>query len=283
VNGIELVVAGRPEGKGRARHGQGRTWTPRRTVLAEREVRAAWQVVGSPRLEGPVALDLDLVVVRPRGHFTARGALSAEGRRHPLPHRTKPDADNALKLVMDALNTRGWRDDVQVVSARVSRRWGEWPHTRLTVRPALAASDGLAVASEADGARETAGGAQVRLEGGANGRRDRGGEARFLAAAARGHDAFAEHAAARLEAGEVTHGDSWVRRGAGALLGELLEEAADLGAWGALTVQAPDLEDWPAADRDRIVALLELAAASGARAHEALAAARGLVARVRVS
>jgi Holliday junction resolvase RusA-like endonuclease len=37
---------------------------------------------------------------------------------------------------MDALNTRAWADDVQVVEARVVRRWGEWPHTRLAVREA---------------------------------------------------------------------------------------------------------------------------------------------------
>jgi len=136
ARGFELVIEGRPVGKGRPRHGRGRTWTPERTVLAEREVRAAWQAAGSPRIEGPIVVDLALVVTRPRGHFTVRGDLSAEGRRHPLPHRQKPDIDNALKLVCDALNDCAWRDDVQIVDARVTRRWGEWSHSRLTVSDA---------------------------------------------------------------------------------------------------------------------------------------------------
>jgi Holliday junction resolvase RusA-like endonuclease len=134
---FSLTIDGKPTGKGRPRHGQGRTWTPRATVLAEREVRAAWEQAGRPRLEGPVSLTVELHVERPRGHFTSRGELSAEGHRHPYPERQKPDADNALKLVMDALNTRAWRDDVQVVLALVSRRWATRAATRVEAHEVL--------------------------------------------------------------------------------------------------------------------------------------------------
>ena len=94
-------------------------------------MRAAWERAGEPRLDGAVALTVELHVERPAGHFTSRGELSAEGRRHPHPERQKPDADNALKLVMDALNTRAWRDDVQVVRAVVSRAWATRAATRV--------------------------------------------------------------------------------------------------------------------------------------------------------
>jgi hypothetical protein len=35
---------------------------------------------------------------------------------------------------MDALNTRGWRDDVQVVEAFVWREWNDHPATVITAR-----------------------------------------------------------------------------------------------------------------------------------------------------
>jgi Holliday junction resolvase RusA-like endonuclease len=124
---MRLVIHGAPVGKGRPRHGNGRTWTPRETVLAEQEIRRAWEDAGSPRLTGPLAVHVCLVVVRPRGHYRKDGDLTAEGLRHPHPDNRKPDVDNALKLCLDALNTRAWEDDVRIVSAHVERVWGVHP------------------------------------------------------------------------------------------------------------------------------------------------------------
>ena len=129
--GFFLMIPGKPEGKGRPRHGQGRVWTPRQTVLAEQEIRRAWQEAGQPRIDGPVAVTVTLAVCRPASHYTTTGALNAEGRRRPVPDRQKPDVDNALKLVLDALNTRAWPDDVRVVDARVYRCWAPAAYTSI--------------------------------------------------------------------------------------------------------------------------------------------------------
>jgi hypothetical protein len=112
--------------------------------------------------------------------------------------------------------------------------------------------------------------------------RDQAREQRFLRDAARGHDPFSDHAAARLDAGEDTYGDSWVWVGIRRHLDELLEEAADLGSWAALAEQALDREPLSDVDRQRILAVLHLAARHGAQAHEALTgAARALHVEVR--
>jgi len=83
--------------------------------------------------------------------------------------------------------------------------------------------------------------------------RDRRYEAAFLAVAARAHGqagaGWARHAAVRLEAGEDAYGERWTTLGTEALLDELAEGAADLGAWGALARQALDLEPVDAVDR----------------------------------
>jgi Holliday junction resolvase RusA-like endonuclease len=133
-HGFTIHIAGAPAGKGRARFGHGRTFTPKDTVMAENDIRAAWKQAGAPRLEGPIALDVELHVTRPRAHFTTTGALSSVGRRMPRPSNRKPDVDNACKLVMDSLNTRAWADDVQVVELSVLREWADVPCTTINAR-----------------------------------------------------------------------------------------------------------------------------------------------------
>jgi hypothetical protein len=95
----------------------------------------------------------------------------------------------------------------------------------------------------------------------------------FLAAAARGHAPFVAHAQARLEAGDEPFGDSWAWIGIGRHLSELLEEAADLGAWAALADEALDLERLTDRQRQQVRAVLALAARRGAEAHQSLTAA----------
>lgn len=132
---IHLVIDGQPEGKDRPRFGNGRTFTTKKTLLAEAEIRRAWEEAGKPRLpeDVPISLVLRLFVSRPASHYKASGALSAEGLRNPQPMKQKPDVDNAVKLVMDALNKRAYRDDVRVTRVLVTREWDNWPRTEITL------------------------------------------------------------------------------------------------------------------------------------------------------
>jgi Holliday junction resolvase RusA-like endonuclease len=134
VSAFSFLVLGKPIGKGRPRFAKGRVFTPHETTVAEEAVRSGWRESGQVRLpDGPVWLDVELGVTRPRGHFTTRGELSAEGQRNAFPHRQKPDVDNALKLICDALNTLAYADDVQIVTVNVRRRWSEAPFTRVAM------------------------------------------------------------------------------------------------------------------------------------------------------
>lgn len=93
-----------------------------------------------------------------------------------------------------------------------------------------------------------------------------------------GRSGFAEHALMRLDAGEQTYGDSWAERMVDELLGELTEEAADLGAWGVLALQALWASATDTRRAHRITEQLEAAIASGAGAHSLLIQARRLLA-----
>lgn len=132
---IRLRVAGKPSTKQRQRFDPRtkRAYTPPSNIISENDVRAVWREAGEPRLplDCAVGIKMTIVVVRPQGHFKKDGGLSAEGMRNPIPRNKKPDLDNALKLVMDALNTRAYKDDVQVAHASLERVWGDWPETKI--------------------------------------------------------------------------------------------------------------------------------------------------------
>lgn len=109
-----------------------------KTKRAKADVRLTWIEAGAPRLaDEPLTIQLEAVFERPQSHYRKDGELNAEGLRRPQPTK-KPDADNLVKLVCDALNTRAYRDDAQIVALSVTKRWsdphwGEVPHTRITI------------------------------------------------------------------------------------------------------------------------------------------------------
>lgn len=107
-------------------------------------------------------------------------------------------------------------------------------------------------------------------------RRDETQEAAWLALAETkaGRSGFARHVTARLLAGESAFGNRWAGLGLARLLVELTEEAADLGSWGVLALQALELEELPGETRERLGRLIEQTIALGASAHRGLVQAR---------
>ena len=127
VDACTLTIPGRVAGKGRPRarvvDGHARIYTPADTVKAEDRCRDAWRAIGSPWLgDGALFAHVTFHEQRPLGHWKVNGELSAAGLRAPFPCR-KPDGDNAYKTLTDALCGCLYRDDVQIVDGRFSKRW----------------------------------------------------------------------------------------------------------------------------------------------------------------
>lgn len=123
---VSFTVLGTPTGKGRPRFNRqsGRTYTPAKTEAAEGDVRGAFLAqVGFPTgLTGPLVMYVDAYFARPGGHYKRDGTFSAEGKRQPYPAK-RPDADNLVKLVCDALEGLAYRNDAQIVDVSVRKRW----------------------------------------------------------------------------------------------------------------------------------------------------------------
>jgi Holliday junction resolvase RusA-like endonuclease len=95
-----------------------------------------------PLIPGPLFLDVVEYRVRPQGHYTTTGNLSAEGRRKPFP-TSAPDRGKTLRALEDALSGVLYFDDSQVVDGRVAKRWGSAAQTVVIVARALDHDDML--------------------------------------------------------------------------------------------------------------------------------------------
>lgn len=123
---IRINVPGTPQGKGRARFGNGRTYTPAKTVAYEGLIAlAAEQAMGGiERLEGPVFLTITATFDIPKSRAKKIGSVMASGIAW---HTAKPDGDNILKAVGDGLNGIVWKDDSQVAFSKCMKMYGEKP------------------------------------------------------------------------------------------------------------------------------------------------------------
>jgi Holliday junction resolvase RusA-like endonuclease len=136
---VSFFVPGRPRPQGskrafpiRTRGGQvvrfaivdssgenGRAWRSQVTDAAI----SAW---GDFRkvLDGPLTLRLDFILTRPKGHF-GTGMNSNMVRDAAPSHPTgPPDVLKLARAVEDSLTSVIWRDDAQVVSELLTKRYG---------------------------------------------------------------------------------------------------------------------------------------------------------------
>lgn len=90
-----------------------------------------WKEVMGPiaqPLQGPLAVHFVFTVARPKGHSGKKGVHSWA----PAFPATKPDVLKLARAVEDALTGIVWRDDSQIVTETLCKRYGE--HTGCLVR-----------------------------------------------------------------------------------------------------------------------------------------------------
>lgn len=129
---IRFTVPGPPQGKGRARFGNGRTYTPAKTVAYEGLIALAGEKAMNGRhlFEGPIYLTVSAVFPVPKSRAKAIAKNMTSGIAW---HTSKPDSDNILKAVGDGLNGIVWKDDSRIVLAKIQKFYGERPELQITV------------------------------------------------------------------------------------------------------------------------------------------------------
>lgn len=115
---VKFVVEGEVLGKPRPRvNRNGRVWTPARFKNYEKKIAQAYIDAGGEKLGGPVSVKVRTFRAMPKSR--PKKILFEEDIY-------KPDTDNILKIVLDALNGVAFFDDKQVVRVLCSKM----PRTR---------------------------------------------------------------------------------------------------------------------------------------------------------
>lgn len=122
-----FTVPGAPQGKGRARvstmGGFARAYTPEKTAKYENLVRLCYiEQYRQAKLKGAVRAVITAYYPIPKSFSRVKRENAIKGLLRP---QIKPDADNVVKVIMDALNGLAYDDDRQVVQIFISKYYGE--------------------------------------------------------------------------------------------------------------------------------------------------------------
>jgi Holliday junction resolvase RusA-like endonuclease len=145
---VVIVVPGAPRGKGRPRTaviaGRAQIYTDAKTRSEEGAVRtfavAAMAEAGeSFPYEGAVILRMCAYRQMPRAFSAKKREAAERGEIVPV---SRPDVDNVTKLAADAINGIVLRDDAQIVTAIVHKRYSDQPRLVIIVKSFGTGADG---------------------------------------------------------------------------------------------------------------------------------------------
>lgn len=133
---IEFTVYGEPVAQGRpratTRNGFVQLYDPEKSRDYKDYVRLAAAKHAPPKLlEGPLAVMVIAYRSIPKSFSKKKAAAAESGVLYPT---TKPDADNYLKGVKDALKGIMWVDDSQVVDVYTRKRYSFRPRIEVKIR-----------------------------------------------------------------------------------------------------------------------------------------------------
>ena len=140
---LTIVLAGHPQGKGRARSFLRGShighYTPEKTRSYEGMIReaATTEMAGRLPTPDPVEVTLTAFFDVPKSYSKTKRAAALGNSLLPA---KKPDIDNIIKAFVDALNGVVFKDDCQIVRGVYAKVYGPAPQVVVTVRPLIKAA-----------------------------------------------------------------------------------------------------------------------------------------------
>lgn len=130
---IEIIVPGKPQGKGRPKFSRkGRAYTPEATANYEAVLKfASMDAYRGPPLEGALDVEVHAFMPIPASWSKKKQEAARLGMARPI---GKPDGDNIAKMV-DACNGVLWKDDGQLTDWLIRKRYSDEPRLVLRVKP----------------------------------------------------------------------------------------------------------------------------------------------------
>ena len=124
-------VEGEVIGKGRPRFTrQGRTYTPKKTLDYERAIKKAYINKYSYLSKKSLRIKICAYLEVARSHSKIK---KSKMLMNLLQCTKKPDVDNIVKVVLDALNKVAYQDDTQVVELVAIKRWSNTSKLKIVI------------------------------------------------------------------------------------------------------------------------------------------------------
>lgn len=136
---IKFTILGEPVAQGRpkfsTRGGSTRAYDPKKSSDYKDYVKlAASKYAPDELITEPLRLEVTFYRPTPKSFSKKKAAEAEEGRLLPV---TKPDIDNYLKGVKDALNGVIWRDDSCVTDVVMRKRYSGKPRIEIAIKKAI--------------------------------------------------------------------------------------------------------------------------------------------------
>lgn len=131
----DFIIHAAPVGKARPRVTTHGTYTPKKTkdyeALVQREYKAQCRDIYFGT--GAIAVMIEAYYPIPKSASKTKRQRMLSGEIRPT---VKPDADNVMKAVCDALNGIAYYDDAQIVESHFLKLYGEEPKVHVTIETA---------------------------------------------------------------------------------------------------------------------------------------------------
>ncbi|MBS5368323.1 MAG: RusA family crossover junction endodeoxyribonuclease [Coprobacillus cateniformis] len=122
-SGLVFEVPGKVRGKGRPRFMRNRhTYTDSKTVEYERLIKASYLKHTNYVSQNSIRMSMYVCFAPNKTDTKKNKVLKLLNKLWPS---KKPDVDNVIKVVLDALNKVAYSDDTQVNEINVIRHWSE--------------------------------------------------------------------------------------------------------------------------------------------------------------
>ena len=127
----ELFIPGTPVAKGRPKFGKyGHGYTPQKTREYEAYVRSYYKENCNIMFDGAIKITLTFYMPIPKSTSNKKKAQMA---LNEIKHIKRPDTDNMVKGITDAINGIAYKDDSQITTIYANKRYGELPGTELKI------------------------------------------------------------------------------------------------------------------------------------------------------
>lgn len=138
-----IIVYGQPQGKARPKFRRignfVSTYTPKQTKEYEKQIADAWEEQTGDfeishtfyKAEMPLAMTIKAYYEIPKSFSKTKRQQALNSNIRPL---VKPDIDNIIKVVADALNEVAYADDKQIVKIICAKYYSEEPRIEVDIK-----------------------------------------------------------------------------------------------------------------------------------------------------